>query len=320
MPEHAPEPAPHDPAALLPELRAYLAREPREIPPRFFYDERGSQLFERITRLPEYYLTRTERRLLADVAAGWVRDRRPRSLVEPGAGSAEKTRILLDALVAAGSGELFVPIDVSADFLEEAARRLRDEYPTLGIRPVVADLNRPLHMELELPRPALVAFLGSTIGNFEDDAAVDLLAGLRSLMRTGDAFLLGADLRKDAARIEAAYNDSEGVTAEFNRNMLRVLNRTFGANFDPSAFRHRAVYDDAAGRVEMQLVAERPQQVELPGVGTLHFASGEAIRTEISNKYDRPRLESILARAGLSVEEWSTDEDRLYALLLARPA
>ncbi len=307
-------------AVLLDELGEALDRRPREIPPRYFYDEVGSRLFERITALPEYYLTRTERALLRDAGAAWVRHLAPRSLIELGAGSAEKTRILLDALTRVTPDALYLPIDVSAAFLEETGRRLRRSYASLRVQPIVADLTKPLPVPPDLERPALFAFLGSTLGNFDGDAASRLLAGVRSHMRAPDRLLLGADLKKDPARLDAAYNDRQGVTAEFNRNMLRVVNRTFGADFDPLAFDHRARYDAGAGRVEMHLVSRHAQVIHIPGLAPLRLDEGEAIRTEISTKYDRPGLERLLAEAQLDVVEWATDTESLYALLLAVPS
>lgn len=309
-----------DARRLLREVKAGLEKTPREVPPRFFYDERGSRLFEDITRLPEYYLTRTERALLRSRGAEWTKQLAPRSLIEPGAGSADKTRVLLDAASVTGESVLYVPIDVSAKFLEQTARQLSLEYPHLSVEPIVADITRPLPLPDSLPRPALFGFLGSTIGNFDDVAASRLLGDLRRHMEPRDRLLLGADLKKDRTRLEAAYNDSAGVTAAFNANMLEVLNRTFGADFDRSAFEHEAVYDADRGRIEMYLISKREQSVRFPGIGRLSLDKGERIRTEVSNKYDHPRLRRILGRAGLRIERWATDAQGLYALLLASPA
>ncbi|HWZ60812.1 MAG TPA: L-histidine N(alpha)-methyltransferase [Gemmatimonadaceae bacterium] len=308
--------------AMLAEVREGLLRAQKEISPKYFYDHRGSLLFEAITRLPEYYLTRTERALLTRVAPALARSIGPRSLVELGAGSADKTRIVLDALHP--ESLVYVPVDVSAAFLDETATRLRAEYPGLHVEPVVADLSddapgaRPFAPR-SLPHPTLVAFLGSTIGNFDDDAAVRLLRRVRGGMRVDDRLLLGADLVKDVAVIEAAYNDAQGVTAEFNRNMLRVLNHELGATFDPDAFEHWAFYNAAAGRIEMHLVADADQCVGIPGVGTIPVRRGESIRTEVSNKYDRPRLTRMLLAADLDIAEWETDDAGGYALVVARP-
>jgi L-histidine N-alpha-methyltransferase len=307
-------------SAMLREVRDGLSRAQKELSPKFFYDRRGSELFEEITRLPEYYLTRAERALLRSRSVGIARATGARTLVELGAGSAEKTRILLDALVAHGAAAMYVPVDVSASFLAESASRLAREYPSLTIEPVVADLTADFAPPRGMPRPALFAFLGSTIGNFEPAAAVRLLAHVRASMHAGDALLLGADLRKDVSRIEAAYNDSQGVTAEFNRNMLVVLNRELGADFDPDAFEHRAFFDDAASRIEMHLVSKRDQRVHVPGMPQVRIATGESIRTEISCKYDREMLEALFARARLDVAHWYELAEDGYALALAVPA
>ena len=299
---------------LLRDVAHGLSRPQKELPPKYFYDRRGSELFDEITRLPEYYLTRTERALLDCWSGPLMAAVQPAALVELGAGSADKTRLLLDAMVYADSGEVYVPIDVSAEFLEESATRLRDEYPTLGIEPLVGDIVDPLELGADLPGPAIVAFLGSTIGNFDPAGARRLLRNVSDAMRAGDRFLLGADLRKDPKVIERAYNDAQGVTAEFNLNVLRVLNRELGADFDLSAFEHRAFYDRALHRIEMHLVSTDDQMAHIPGVGDVSFAGGESIRTEISCKYDRDVLEEYGEAAGLRIERWLTDDAGRFAL------
>lgn len=310
-------------AAMLADVRAGLLDRapgaPRELPPKYFYDHRGSLLFEAITRLPEYYLTRTERALLVSHMPTWMRRLRPGALVELGAGNADKTRAILDAMRGARPGVVYVPVDVSAAFLDETADRLRQSYPDLGVVPVVADFSAGLRLPHLLPRPVLYAFIGSTIGNLEDRAAADLLGHLRRDMRSTDRLLLGADLIKDPAVIEAAYNDQQGVTADFNRNMLYVLNHELGADFDPEGFAHRAYFDPQAGRIEMHLVADADFVVHIPGVGRISIPQGESIRTEISNKYTRVRLERILRAARMAITEWTADEAMSYALLLAAP-
>ena len=297
----------------LEEIYAGLSRPQKEISSQYFYDERGSELFEAITALPEYYLTRTESTLLQVYMPGWLQRFRPRTLVELGAGSAAKTRVLLDATEPGGC---YVPVDVSAEFLDRTAQLLRSEYPALQVAPVVADIGADLDLPLELPRPALFAFLGSTIGNFEHRDAVRLLRRVCEAMQPGDRFVLGVDLQKDPARIEAAYNDAQGVTAEFNRNALRVLNREVGADFDPDAFLHCAFYDAERGRIEMHLVAKHDQEVAFPGKEPLRFQQGETIRTEISCKYNRPTVEALFAAAGLRICAWHTDPEQLYALVI----
>jgi L-histidine N-alpha-methyltransferase len=307
-------------AALLAELRAGLAQPQKELSPKYFYDQRGSELFEEITRLPEYYLTRTERGLLLRWMPEWVGALRPRALVELGAGSAEKTRIVLEAMLAAAGDAVYVPVDVSAEFLEASAARLAAAYPRLAVRPVVADMTAHFALPEALPNPVLHAFLGSTLGNFAPDEAVALLRAVRERMGADDAFLLGVDLRKDPARIEAAYNDAAGVTAEFNRNMLRALNHATGADFDPQAFAHRAFYHPTLHRIEMHLVSTHPQRVRIPGLGEIELRGGESIRTEISCKHDRDSVDALLGQAGMVVRRWETDDAGLYALVLAGAA
>jgi L-histidine N-alpha-methyltransferase len=306
--------------SMLAEVAEGLALPQKELPPKFFYDQRGSELFETITRLPEYYQTRTERALLEAWMPELIARLGTRTLVELGAGNAEKSRIILDAMRGAGTAELYVPIDVSATFLSQTAARLRREYPRMLVEPVVGDISEELHLPRRAPAPALIAFIGGTIGNFYPTAAIRLLARVRAAMAPGDRFLMGVDLRKDVARIEAAYNDAQGVTDEFNRNMLRVLNHELGADFDPAAFEHRAFYNRAAHWVEMHLVARRPQQVTIPGIGVVQFAQGETLRTEISAKHDEASVRDLFRAAGLRLETWRNDADRLFALVVGSPA
>jgi L-histidine N-alpha-methyltransferase len=305
---------------MLAEVAQGLAAPQKELSPKYFYDQRGSELFEEITRLDEYYPTRTERGLLEAWMPLLIRRLGSRSLVELGAGSAEKSRIILDAMRAAGTAELYVPIDVSATFLSQTAARLRVEYPRMQVEPAIADISEELNLPRRMPHPALYAFLGSTIGNFYPPAAIRLLSRVRSAMEPGDRFLMGVDLRKDIARIEAAYNDSRGVTAEFNRNMLRVLNYELGADFDPAAFEHLAFYEPVAHRIEMHLVSRLPQMVTVPGIGVVSFDAGESLRTEISCKHDRESVAQLFEAAGLEIEAWRSDPDSLFALVVGAPA
>jgi L-histidine N-alpha-methyltransferase len=305
---------------MLAEVAQGLAAPQKELSPKYFYDQRGSELFEEITRLDEYYPTRTERGLLEAWMPLLVRRLGSRSLVELGAGSAEKSRIILDAMRAAGTAELYVPIDVSATFLSQTAARLRVEYPRMQVEPAIADISEELNLPRRMPHPALYAFLGSTIGNFYPPAAIRLLSRVRSAMEPGDRFLMGVDLRKDIARIEAAYNDSRGVTAEFNRNMLHVLNYELGADFDPAAFEHLAFYEPVAHRIEMHLVSRLPQMVTVPGIGVVSFDAGESLRTEISCKHDRESVAQLFEAAGLEIEAWRSDPDSLFALVVGAPA
>lgn len=302
------------------EVAEALSRSPKELSPKWFYDQRGSELFEAITRLPEYYPTRAERRLLTEQAPAWVESLAPGTLVELGAGAADKTRTLLDAMLAHAPGPVaFVPVDISGDYLAEVAESLRRDYAAVDIRPVVADMSRGFHVPDDTPPPTLFALLGGTIGNFGAPAARNLLRRVRAEMRPGDRFLMGADLVKDAAVLEAAYNDADGVTADFNLNILRVLNRELGADFEIDAFRHRAFYDPDESRIEMHLVATAPSRVTIPGAGTYSFEPGDSVRTEISCKYRRDDVEAMFADAGLRMSEWVTT-DPGFALTLAAPA
>ncbi|MEO7137248.1 MAG: L-histidine N(alpha)-methyltransferase [Gemmatimonadales bacterium] len=301
---------------MLAEVAAGLTAPQKELSPKYFYDHRGSELFEEITRLPEYYPTRTERAILVDWMPALVPELGTRALVELGAGSAEKTRIIISAMQAAGTANRYVPIDVSASFLNQTAIQLRREYPGLAVEPVVADIADEFERPRGLSHPALYAFLGGTIGNFYPPAAIRLLSRVRQAMEGSDRLLLGVDLRKDVARIEAAYNDSQGVTAEFNRNMLLVLNHELGADFDPSLFEHRAFYETATNRIEMHLVSTLEHEIRIPGIGLVPFAEGESIRTEISCKHNRASVAELFLAAGLRIETWRTDPDNLFALVV----
>lgn len=310
-------PATQSESSLTADARLGLAAPQKTMPPKYFYDERGSRLFAEITRLEEYYPTRLERGLLRAHAAQVVAESGACALVELGAGSADKTRTLLRALP---PGARYLPVDISAEFLQETATQLRAEFPHLRIEPVAADmLHLPAHVR-PAEGPVLFAFLGSTIGNFEEREAVALLAGIRDRMRAGDELLLGADLVKDVAVLEAAYNDARGVTAAFNLNLLTVLNRELGAQFDPGTFRHLAFFDPARSRIEMHLVSLPEQVVRVPPLGDVPFARGETIRTEISCKYTRAAIERLLAAAGFRLQGWRTDPAQWYALITATPA
>jgi L-histidine N-alpha-methyltransferase len=306
----------HPNPRMLAEVAAGLSAPQKELPPKYFYDHRGSELFEEITRLPEYYPTRTERALLQSWMPRLIPQLGTRTLIELGAGSAEKSRIILTAMRAAGVTGLYVPIDVSASFLEQTAIRLRHEYPGLLVEPLVADIAEDFSPPRDLQHPALYAFLGGTIGNFYPPAAIRLLARVRSAMKPEDRFLMGVDLRKDVRRIEAAYNDSAGVTAAFNRNMLLVLNDELGADFDPDRFEHRAFYEPVAHRIEMHLVSMVEQEVRIPALGLIPFRRGESIRTEISCKHDRQSVGELFAAAGLRIESWRPDPEALFALVI----
>lgn len=304
---------------ILSDVRETLWRTPRELSPKYFYDERGSRLFEEITRLPEYYLTRAEREILDARATDIVRAVSPRTLVELGAGSAEKTRILLRAMRERPGIVTYVPIDVSEEFLGDTRDALEREDDCLRVLPVVADISRELALPRPIERPVLFAFLGSTIGNFTLQDAVVLLQRVRAHMGLRDRLLLGTDLHKDSATLNAAYNDSAGVTAEFNRNMLRALNAELGADFVPERFEHRAFYNEREHRIEMHLISTGRQVVTIPGLPRLVLHDGESIRTELSHKYDRALVDELAAAAELRVTSWFTDSARRFALSLLEP-
>jgi L-histidine N-alpha-methyltransferase len=289
----------------------------KELPPTYFYDARGSELFDEITRLDEYYPTREERRLLEQFAPAIIATVGPRTLAELGAGTATKSRILLRELVKLGHAD-YRPIDVDAETLADTARAIRTEFPSLAVEPIVADMRENVNAG-QARHPLLYAFLGSTIGNFDPVAATVLMRRIRDTLRPTDRLLLGVDLVKPTPVLHAAYNDARGVTAEFNLNVLRVLNRELGSNFALDQFTHRAFYDERAARIEMHLVSRREQCVHIPGVGDIFFADGESIRTEISCKYTRASVKSLLKRAGFRLREWFTSEKPLFALALAEP-
>lgn len=302
----------------LAELREALLSTPRRIPSRFFYDDRGSELFERITELPEYYQTRTEAALLRAVADRIVAASRAEELVEIGSGAATKTRILLDAMARAGTLKLYVPVDVAEGTVRRVAEELTAEYPGLAVHGVVGDF---MHHLDRLPNGCrrLAIFLGGTIGNLLPQEAEAFLRQLQRETSPGDFFLLGVDLIKPIERLEAAYNDAAGVTAEFNLNVLRVVNRLTGGNFNPAAFEHRAFYDRENHWIEMRLVSRKAQTVRLPKIELkLEIAEGEEILTEISAKYDRTRAEALLQRCGFAPVEWYTDPENLFGLALSR--
>jgi L-histidine N-alpha-methyltransferase len=298
------------------EVREGLTRTPKEIPSKYFYDAQGSALFEEITCLPEYYLTRAERGLLERGASEIAEAARPSDLVELGPGSALKTRLLLEACHRIDTLQRYVPLEVAADTARDSARRLAADYPWLAVHAIVGDFER--HLDALPPGgPRLVAFLGSTIGNFLRPQAEALLTRVAGILGDGGRFLLGTDLVKDVGGLEAAYNDTRGVTAEFNRNILRVLNRSLDGNFEPEAFDHLAFYDVPHERIEMHLVSRKASQVTLREIGLeIPIAEGERIRTEVSCKYTRRSVEDLLASAGLVLERWYDDGD--FALSLSR--
>ena len=300
------------------DVRRGLSTRPRTLPPKYFYDAAGSRLFDEITRLPEYYLTRTEDALLDTLAPGLMSSLAPREVVELGSGFSLKTRRLLEAR---GGGPLrYLPVDVDPTTVAVSAERLLAEDPLLQVHAVVGDFERHL---VHVPPPGgrrLVLFLGSTIGNLDASARQALLAQVRSLLRRGDRLLLGVDLVKDTAVLEAAYNDGAGVTAAFNRNILRVVNESLGADFQPESFRHHARYNAEEQRIEMHLVSDRPQLVYIRMLGLeVRLDAAESIWTESSYKFTRASVRAMLAAAGLRLDGWHTDAARRFALALAAP-
>lgn len=298
-------------------LRGLSAR-PRSLPPKYFYDAAGSRLFDEITRLPEYYLTRVEDALLDTLAPALMRTLAPREVVELGSGFSVKTRRLLDAR---GGGPLrYTPVDVDETTVAASAQRLLATDPALEVHAVIGDFERHL---VHVPVPSgrrLVLFLGSTIGNLDPPERLALLIEVRRLLRRGDRLLLGVDLVKDTAVLEAAYNDAAGVTAAFNRNILSVINRSLSGDFRPELFRHHAWYNAAAQRIEMHLVSERAQTVRVRDLGlTLELAPGETIWTESSYKFTRASARAMLVAAGLRLDGWHTDGGERFALAVAAP-
>jgi L-histidine Nalpha-methyltransferase len=306
-------------AMLEEDVRRGLSARPRWLPPKYFYDETGAKLFDRITTLPEYYLTRVEESLIGRFAREIVQGTKPSEIVELGPGSCRKVRPFLDA-VDPSSGISYLPIDVGRDSLASAVSDLMRDHPWLRVHAVVGDFERHL---ARFPSPVgrrLVLFLGSTIGNFDPTARQALLTQIRHLVGSEGRLLLGVDLVKDRRVLEAAYNDAAGVTRAFNRNILCVVNRAVQGDFCPAAFRHLAFYSTTEHRIEMHLIAAAPQRVHLRRLGMrLEFAEGEGIWTENSYKFTRTSVEAMLVDAQLSLENWYTDQDERFALILARP-
>ncbi|MPZ87502.1 MAG: L-histidine N(alpha)-methyltransferase [Nitriliruptorales bacterium] len=299
------------------DVRRGLTRRAKTLPPKYFYDTRGSELFERITRLPEYYPTRAERAILTAHADDIAKLSGADTLVELGSGSSEKTRLLLDSMRATGTLRRYVPVDVSDGALLGALKALRDDYPDVEMRGVVADVERHLHL---LPRTGnrLVALLGGTIGNLTPGKRRRFLSAVRANLASSDALLLGTDLVKDPRRLVAAYNDTAGVTAEFNRNVLRVVNRHLHADFAPHAFAHVAVWDPNREWIEMRLRSILPQTVHVRDLDlVVDFGTGEELRTEISAKFRQESLEAELAAAGFTLAACWTDPAGDFALSLS---
>ena len=303
------------------DVRRGLTAERKCLPPRWFYDDVGSALFDTICFLPEYYVTRAESEVLVSHAEEMATAFGPLArLVELGSGAARKTRILLDAIAARQRELEYAPVDVDAAMLQRTARDLLGEYPSLRISAICSDFARPSVPLATLPRArgrTVLLFLGSTIGNLDPGDAVAMLRDLRTEMKPGDALLLGCDLKKDRGVLEPAYNDSLGVTAAFNRNVLARINRELGGNFVPSDFAHHAFYEPERGRIEMHLVSSRAQVVRIDALELeIAFASGESIHTESSYKHDAKTIAAMAASSGFAVQRTWTDERRWFADVL----
>ncbi|MEU1541343.1 L-histidine N(alpha)-methyltransferase [Actinacidiphila glaucinigra] len=304
-------------AALRADVAHGLTRSPKQLPPKWFYDARGSELFEEITRLPEYYPTRAEREILHARAPEIAKASGARTLVELGSGSSEKTRLLIGAL---GGPLTYVPIDVSESALTGAGEALLADHRDLSVHALVADFEHGLALP-ETPGPRLVAFLGGTIGNLLPQERARFLSSVRALLSEGDALLLGTDLVKDETTLVAAYDDAQGVTAAFNKNVLSVIDRELGADFRPDDFDHVAVWDREEEWIEMRLRARADVTVKVPALDlSVDFARGETMRTEVSAKFREEGVRAELAAAGLALRHWWTDAEGRFALSLAFPA
>ncbi len=296
-----------------------LTRPFKELPPKHFYDARGAELFDRICELPEYYPTRAERAILERSADEIAAITGAVELVELGSGTAAKTRVLLDSLHSAGTLRRYVPLDVTESMVRDCARELTAEYPGLRVHGVIGDFERHLDLVPPAEGPRIVAFLGGTIGNFPPGSRRRFLRQIARLLGPEDYLLMGTDLVKDPDVLEAAYDDAAGVTAEFNRNVLLVLNRELDADFDPEDFEHVALFDRRHEWIEMRLRARREVSARIGRLDMdVRFDAGEELRTEISAKFTPERLQGDLAAAGLELAHWLTDPDGLFALTLSR--
>ncbi|MGW4734278.1 L-histidine N(alpha)-methyltransferase [Streptomyces shenzhenensis] len=301
-------------AALRADVRRGLTATPKTLPPKWFYDARGSELFDRITELPEYYPTRAEREILLARADEIAAASRAHTLVELGSGSSEKTRHLIDALT---DLRVYVPVDVSESALVQAGQALIAERPGLTVHALITDFTAGLTLP-QTPGPRLLAFLGGTIGNLLPAERTAFLASVRRLLSPGDALLLGTDLVKDERTLVRAYDDAAGVTAEFDKNVLAVVNRELGADFDPDAFDHVALWDAENEWIEMRLRSRTAQTVKVPALDlAVHFAAGEELRTEVSAKFRRDGVTAELTAAGLEPAHWWTDRAKRFALSLS---
>lgn len=305
------------------DVKTGLTASPKFLPCRYFYDREGSRLFEEICQLPEYYLTRAEREILSEHAeetiARWSHDV---ALVELGSGSATKTRVLIDALLRRQERLQYVPVDISRAALEESARALLEHYPTLSITAIAGEYHDGLErLQTSIGGAKLILWLGSSVGNFERGEAAEFLRRVRATMTADDRLLIGIDLRKDRTILERAYDDASGVTARFNLNLLARINRQLGGHFDLEAFRHRALYNEEVGRIEMYLVSARAQRVVIDRLNmTIAFAPEEAIHTENSYKYSLAEIDALAEAAGLRIEQQWFDAGHRFSVNLMAPS
>ena len=301
------------------DVRKGLTSNPKVLNPKYFYDEKGSKLFDEITRLPEYYPTRTETKILARESERLIAEYRPEAIFELGSGSATKTNMILEPMMKMGLLKGIGLLDFNEEFLRESSLNFQINYPNVEIMSVVGDFGKELLFESFEHSPTLYLILGSTIGNMNYRKSIKFLKRVAEKMHASDYFLLGSDLIKDEKILYAAYNDSQGVTAEFNRNILKVINDKLGADFDPALFVHEAVYNQSKHRIEMYLISSSYQKIYIKDLDLeIEFESGDKICTEISRKYDRQQVKAMLEEAGMEIIEWLTDEDSLYALSLSK--
>ena len=300
------------------DVRRGMSAPQKYLLPKFFYDEEGSLLFEQITELPEYYPTRTELSILMDIAEELMERVAPREIVELGSGSSTKTRMLLDAGYKAKTLTRYIPFDVSQTIVESACVELQKRYPDMALHGVIGDFERHLGLVPPAEGKRLVLFIGSTIGNLEPKERVELLGEIRKMLSTGDCLLLGMDLVKDIAVLEAAYNDAAGVTAAFDLNILKVINNALHADFNVAEFRHRAHYNRDLDRIEMHLYANSPQTVHIADLDmTVEIARDESIWTESSHKFTEATVTAMIQDAGLTMDAWYTDPLRYFGIALA---
>ncbi len=301
------------------DVREGLTSNPKMLNPKYFYDEEGSRLFDEITRLPEYYPTRTETKILARESERLIAKYRPEALFELGSGSATKTNMILEPMMKMGILKGIGLLDFNEEFLKESSLDFQINYPNVEIMSVVGDFSKELLFDSFEHSPTLYLILGSTIGNINYRNSIKFLKRVAEKMHASDYFLLGSDLIKDEKILFEAYNDSQGVTAEFNRNILKVINDKLGADFDPALFVHEAVYNKSKHRIEMYLISNSYQKIYIKDLDLeIEFESGDKICTEISRKYNRQQVKAMLEGAGMEIIEWFTDDDSLYALSLSK--